>query len=445
MLRALWAGGPVTHHGRFFDLDDVDAAPGGAAGRRRRAGQPGGPPLLVSGRKAPAMRRAARLGDGWMPYLVSPDAYARSVAHDPRPRRRRPAATWPASSGCSTSTARSGATATGPATTSPRSSAGPTATSRRPCSTASRRPARPTRWRRGSRRTSTPASATSSSRPPPTTDTLEVVTAGGRGGAAAPVAAGARGADAVTSSAGVDAAEAAGLPAPGCRSSRWRSASSDLGLGLAGGVPGMILADLGATRDPGRRRRRRRRSTPACRGAGPGTATSRSSPPTTPTRSATCCATPTSPSSTGRRRWSRAAASAGATCEPPTPTLVYARCRPSRTADGRGRRLRPAGRGPVRVLHPARPATGPVRSSSTCARAGGGRRLPADHVGARPAAPPGARRRRRLGRDVALRRHARHARLHDRPVRAGRARGRGRTGRRARPSPTSCTAAPTAS
>jgi alkanesulfonate monooxygenase SsuD/methylene tetrahydromethanopterin reductase-like flavin-dependent oxidoreductase (luciferase family) len=33
----------------------------------------------VSGRKRPAMRRAARLADGWMPYLVSPDAYARSV------------------------------------------------------------------------------------------------------------------------------------------------------------------------------------------------------------------------------------------------------------------------------------------------------------------------------------------------------------------------------
>ena len=42
--------------------------------------QSGGPPILVSGRKGPAMRRAARLGDGWMPYLVSPDAYARSVA-----------------------------------------------------------------------------------------------------------------------------------------------------------------------------------------------------------------------------------------------------------------------------------------------------------------------------------------------------------------------------
>jgi alkanesulfonate monooxygenase SsuD/methylene tetrahydromethanopterin reductase-like flavin-dependent oxidoreductase (luciferase family) len=34
----------------------------------------------VSGRKAPAVRRAARLGDGWMPYLMSPGAYARSVA-----------------------------------------------------------------------------------------------------------------------------------------------------------------------------------------------------------------------------------------------------------------------------------------------------------------------------------------------------------------------------
>jgi alkanesulfonate monooxygenase SsuD/methylene tetrahydromethanopterin reductase-like flavin-dependent oxidoreductase (luciferase family) len=41
--------------------------------------QEGGPPIIVSGRKAPAMRRAARLGDGWMPYLVSPNAYARSV------------------------------------------------------------------------------------------------------------------------------------------------------------------------------------------------------------------------------------------------------------------------------------------------------------------------------------------------------------------------------
>jgi alkanesulfonate monooxygenase SsuD/methylene tetrahydromethanopterin reductase-like flavin-dependent oxidoreductase (luciferase family) len=41
--------------------------------------QPGGPPVIVCGRKGAAMRRAARLGDGWMPYLLSPSAYARSV------------------------------------------------------------------------------------------------------------------------------------------------------------------------------------------------------------------------------------------------------------------------------------------------------------------------------------------------------------------------------
>jgi alkanesulfonate monooxygenase SsuD/methylene tetrahydromethanopterin reductase-like flavin-dependent oxidoreductase (luciferase family) len=91
VLRALWSGEPVTHHGRFVDLDGVTLraveppGPGGAPGRGGApgsgpTGRPGGPPLVVSGRKAPAVRRAARLGDGWMPYLMSPGAYARSVA-----------------------------------------------------------------------------------------------------------------------------------------------------------------------------------------------------------------------------------------------------------------------------------------------------------------------------------------------------------------------------
>jgi probable F420-dependent oxidoreductase len=77
ILRALWQGGPVSYEGRFFSFDDVEVrpvrAPDGATGRA------GGPPLIVSGRKESAMRRAARLGDGWLPYLFSPDAYARSV------------------------------------------------------------------------------------------------------------------------------------------------------------------------------------------------------------------------------------------------------------------------------------------------------------------------------------------------------------------------------
>ncbi len=86
VLRALWTGEPVTHHGRFFDLDEAQLRPvspppplGTAPGHPARTMQVGGPPLLVSGRKAPAMRRAARLGDGWMPYLMSPQAYAESV------------------------------------------------------------------------------------------------------------------------------------------------------------------------------------------------------------------------------------------------------------------------------------------------------------------------------------------------------------------------------
>ncbi len=79
VLRALWSGRPVSHHGRFFDFDDIELQPVVPPGQGRNGMQPGGPRLLISGRKEPAMRRAARLGDGWMPYLVSPGAYARSV------------------------------------------------------------------------------------------------------------------------------------------------------------------------------------------------------------------------------------------------------------------------------------------------------------------------------------------------------------------------------
>lgn len=79
VLRALWAGGPVSHHGRFFHFDDLEMRPVRPPGADRACMQASGPPLLVSGRKEPAMRRAARMGDGWMPYLVSPSTYQRSV------------------------------------------------------------------------------------------------------------------------------------------------------------------------------------------------------------------------------------------------------------------------------------------------------------------------------------------------------------------------------
>jgi alkanesulfonate monooxygenase SsuD/methylene tetrahydromethanopterin reductase-like flavin-dependent oxidoreductase (luciferase family) len=79
ILRQLWKGGPVTYHGRYFHFDETELRPVQPPGSDGDCMQKGGPPLLVSGRQAPAMQRAARLGDGWMPYLMSPGAYARSV------------------------------------------------------------------------------------------------------------------------------------------------------------------------------------------------------------------------------------------------------------------------------------------------------------------------------------------------------------------------------
>ena len=68
LLRTLWTAQPITHDGRFYAMEDVRVHPAPA--------QPGGPPIVVAGRKEPAMRRAALLGDGWMPYLYSPRRYA---------------------------------------------------------------------------------------------------------------------------------------------------------------------------------------------------------------------------------------------------------------------------------------------------------------------------------------------------------------------------------
>ncbi len=56
VLRALWRGGMVEHHGSHFDFDRLQQSPAPAAAI----------PIYVGGVSAPALRRAARLGDGWM-------------------------------------------------------------------------------------------------------------------------------------------------------------------------------------------------------------------------------------------------------------------------------------------------------------------------------------------------------------------------------------------
>ena len=55
----LWAGGPVSHQGEFYQFDEVRCEP--------LPVQRPGPPIWVGGHSRAALRRAARYGDGWHP------------------------------------------------------------------------------------------------------------------------------------------------------------------------------------------------------------------------------------------------------------------------------------------------------------------------------------------------------------------------------------------
>ena len=69
IVRELLAGKPVTQRGRFFDLDHAVIAP-----------TPSEPiPIIVGGRSDAAVRRAGRLGDGWLGLWCSPRRYAAAV------------------------------------------------------------------------------------------------------------------------------------------------------------------------------------------------------------------------------------------------------------------------------------------------------------------------------------------------------------------------------
>jgi probable F420-dependent oxidoreductase len=62
VLRALWAGGMVEHHGTYYDFDPLEISP-----------VPTRPiPIYAGGHSPAAMRRAARL-DGWIGNAYPPD------------------------------------------------------------------------------------------------------------------------------------------------------------------------------------------------------------------------------------------------------------------------------------------------------------------------------------------------------------------------------------
>ena len=71
VLRKLWSGETVAHDGRFYPFPEAAIRPPPA--------QPGGPPIWCGGRADAALRRAGRLADGWMSYVVDPKRYRRSL------------------------------------------------------------------------------------------------------------------------------------------------------------------------------------------------------------------------------------------------------------------------------------------------------------------------------------------------------------------------------
>jgi probable F420-dependent oxidoreductase len=85
-LRELFGPPPASFQGRFFSFDGIRIAPGPT--------REGGPPLWVGGRSHAAIRRAAALGDGWIPIWVSAARFARGL--ESLPAHVTPAVTVPA-------------------------------------------------------------------------------------------------------------------------------------------------------------------------------------------------------------------------------------------------------------------------------------------------------------------------------------------------------------
>jgi probable F420-dependent oxidoreductase len=71
LLRRLWTEDAVQHDGPAYPCNDATVRP--------RPLTPGGPPVWIGGRSEAAQQRAARLGDGWLPYLVSPRQYGAGI------------------------------------------------------------------------------------------------------------------------------------------------------------------------------------------------------------------------------------------------------------------------------------------------------------------------------------------------------------------------------
>jgi alkanesulfonate monooxygenase SsuD/methylene tetrahydromethanopterin reductase-like flavin-dependent oxidoreductase (luciferase family) len=68
LIKRLWTEDSVTHHGRYFQLDDAKASV--------RPKQSPRPPIWLGGDVEPAVRRAARIADAW---CIAPTLSTRSM------------------------------------------------------------------------------------------------------------------------------------------------------------------------------------------------------------------------------------------------------------------------------------------------------------------------------------------------------------------------------
>jgi len=71
VIRRLWLEDEVTFQGEFYRLDRVTILP-------KPLQTP--PPIWIGGKSEAAVKRTARLGDGWIPSFITPDEFERGVA-----------------------------------------------------------------------------------------------------------------------------------------------------------------------------------------------------------------------------------------------------------------------------------------------------------------------------------------------------------------------------
>ncbi|MER7000357.1 LLM class F420-dependent oxidoreductase [Streptomyces sp. NPDC000410] len=69
-MRALWSQAPASFDGRYVSFDRVHCTPQPASGSV---------PIVLGGNSDAAVRRAGRCGDGWFPYTIGAEDFARQA------------------------------------------------------------------------------------------------------------------------------------------------------------------------------------------------------------------------------------------------------------------------------------------------------------------------------------------------------------------------------